>query len=72
MVKDLDKAKVLIVELLKEMTEATTNELVEEAMSLGLAECKDRVPSAIAELSATGKVKKRISREKKGIVWFLA
>ena len=53
------------------MKEATTVELIEEAESLGIAECRDRVPAALAELSSQGLIVKNISKEKKALVWSL-
>ncbi len=70
-IKDQDTAKTLIIELLKDMKEATTAELIEEAETLGIAECRDRVPAALAELSSQGLITKTISKEKKAIIWTL-
>ncbi|WP_455463551.1 hypothetical protein [Candidatus Hodarchaeum mangrovi] len=61
----------LIILLLEDMHEATTKQLIDEATLLGLAECPDKMPSALAELAAKGQIKKTISREKKAIVWSL-
>lgn len=69
--KDQDTTRTLIIELLKDMLEATTVELIKEAETLGLAECVDRIPAALAELNSQGLVKKQISREKKAIIWTL-
>ena len=69
--KDQDTTQTLIIEILKDMGKATTIELIKEAETLGLAECTDRIPSALVELSAQGSVKKQISREKKAIIWTL-
>ena len=54
------------------MGEATTEELIEETETLGIAECRDRVPSAIADLNAEGKLNKILSKEKRAIVWSLS
>ncbi len=70
-IKDQEKAQKLIVLLLEDMKEATTVELIEEAESLGIAECRDRVPAALAELSSQGLLVKTISKEKKALVWSL-
>ncbi len=70
--KDLTKTKRLILFLLKDMAEATTEELIAEAESLGIAECRDRVPSAIADLNGDGMLQKTLSKEKKAIVWKLS
>jgi hypothetical protein len=69
--KDQDTTRTLIIELLKDMNEATTVELIREAETLGIAECRDRIPSALAELNSQGLVKKQISKEKKAIIWTL-
>lgn len=70
--KDQDKTRTLIIELLKDMNEATTVELIREAETLGIAECSDRIPAALAELNSEGLVKKQISKEKKAIIWTLS
>ena len=54
------------------MVEATTEKLIEEAETLGVAECRDRVPSAIADLNAEGKLNKKLSKEKHAILWSLS
>ncbi|MHA1973895.1 MAG: hypothetical protein ACTSW1_12935 [Candidatus Hodarchaeales archaeon] len=69
--KDAEKTKRLILMLLEDMEEATTAELIAEAETLGIAECRDRVPSSIAELFDEKKITRRISKEKKAIVWRL-
>ncbi len=69
--KDQKKAKTLIILLLEDLKEATTAELIEEAETLGMDECRDRVPAALAELSYQGLLKKTISKEKKAIIWTL-
>ncbi|MFX0013999.1 MAG: hypothetical protein ACFFB2_13695 [Promethearchaeota archaeon] len=70
--KDQDTANTLIIELLKDLKEATTVELIKEAETLGLPECRDRIPAALAELSSQGIITKTISREKKAIIWSLS
>ena len=70
--KDIAKAKRLILLLLEDMVEATTEELITEADTLGIAECRDRVPSSIATLYSEGLLKRELSKEKKAIVWSLA
>ncbi len=70
-IKDQEKARKLIVLLLEDMKEATTVELIEEAETLGIAECRDRVPAALTELSSQGLIVKKISKEKKALVWSL-
>ena len=70
--KDQDTTQTLILELLKDMEKATTVELIREAETLGLAECSDRIPAALVELSTQGSVIKQISKEKKAIIWTLS
>ncbi|MHA2227417.1 MAG: hypothetical protein ACXAC8_19525 [Candidatus Hodarchaeales archaeon] len=70
--KDQEKAKLLIIGLLEDMREASTAELINEAEMLGITECRDRVPSALATLASEGKIDKRISREKKAIIWTIS
>ncbi|MFW9903438.1 MAG: hypothetical protein ACFFFH_03835 [Candidatus Thorarchaeota archaeon] len=69
--KDQDTTKTLVIELLKDLKEATTVELIREAETLGIAECSDRIPAALAELNSQGLVTKQISRVKKAIIWTL-
>ena len=71
-IKDQDTTKTLIIELLKDMKEATTTELIKEAESLGIAECSDRIPAALAELNSQELITKILSREKKAIIWSLS
>ena len=72
MVKGLEKTKTLILLLLKDIGEATTEELIQEAEMLGIDECRDKVPSAIADLNGEGLLIKRLSKEKKAIIWKLS
>ena len=71
MAKSMIKAKRLILFLLNDIGEATTEELINEAEILGIAECRDRVPSAIADLKSEGLLKSEISKEKRAIIWRL-
>ena len=70
--KDAASAKRLILFLLEDMGEATTEELIKEAETLGVAECRDRVPPSIAGLYDEGMLKRKLSKEKKAIVWSLS
>ena len=70
--KDTAKTKRLILLLLDDMLEATTEELITEVETLGIAECRDRVPSSIADLYSEGLLKRELSKEKKAIIWSLA
>jgi hypothetical protein len=57
--------------ILKNLGEATTAEIIEEA-SKTAHDCKDRIPGVLVALEDEGKVVKKISKEKKAIVWRLA
>ena len=70
--KDSASAKRLILFLLVDMGEATTEELIKEAETLGIAECRDRVPPSIADLYDEGSLERKLSKEKKAIVWSLS
>jgi len=70
--KDTTTSKELVLLLLKDMGEATTEELITEAEIMGLDECRDRVPVAIADLNSDGLLNKKLSKEKKAIVWSLS
>ena len=72
MAKSMEKTKQLVLLLLNDMDEATTEELITEAEALGIAECRDRVPGAIADLNSEGMLTKKLSKEKKAIVWGLS
>ncbi len=69
--KDQNTTKTLVIELLKDIKEATTAELIKEAESLGIDECSDRIPAALAELGSQELITKTLSREKKAIIWSL-
>ncbi len=68
----LEKTKRLILILLHNDGPSTTEELITEAESLGIAECRDRLPGALAALNSEGKLTKKLSKEKKAIVWDLS
>ena len=61
-----DKQVVLLV--LEEIGEGSSAEVMVEASKIS-AKCKDRVPSILLALEKEQKVVKRISKEKKAIVW---
>ncbi|MHA2366330.1 MAG: hypothetical protein ACXAC7_20405 [Candidatus Hodarchaeales archaeon] len=56
--------------ILEDLGEASTAEIIEEAALLS-NECKDRVPRSLLALYRDGKVNRRISKEKKAILWSL-
>ncbi len=62
--------KETITTILKDVGEATTAEIIEESSRVS-AECKDRIPEALAALENNQLVTKRFSKEKKGYVWTL-
>jgi hypothetical protein len=66
------KTRRLIMFTLQDLGEATTEELITEAETLGIAECRDRIPSAIADLNEEGLLNKKLSKEKRAIVWSLS
>ena len=68
----MEKTKQLILLLLNDMGPSSTEELISEAETLGIAECRDRVPGAIADLNSAGMLSKKLSKEKKAIVWGLS
>jgi hypothetical protein len=67
---EITDPKETITMILKEMGEATTTEIIDESSRVS-AECKDRIPEALAALENDQKVTKRFSKEKKGFVWTL-
>jgi len=71
-IKGLRKARMLVFFLLDEIGELTTEELMAEVELLGINECRDRVPSALADLSEEKLVDRKLSREKKAVVWSLS
>ncbi len=72
MAKGIEKTKQLILLLLHDMGPSSTEELIAEAETLGIAECRDRVPGAIADLNGERMLTKQLSKEKKAIVWDLS
>ncbi len=70
MLKRYNTQKAVLI-LLEDLGPSTTAEIIEEAVSMGTKECRDRVPSALIKLQKEKKVKKTISKEKKAIVWEL-
>ncbi|MHA2239066.1 MAG: hypothetical protein ACXAB2_11950 [Candidatus Hodarchaeales archaeon] len=71
MSKGLEKTKRLVLLLLNDNGPSTTEELIAEAETLGIAECRDRLPGALADLNSEGKLTKKLSKEKKAIIWDL-
>lgn len=71
-IKGIRKARMLVFFLLDDIGELTTEELISEIGLLGIDECRDRVPSALADLSEENLINKNLSREKKAIVWSLS
>ncbi len=71
-IKGLRKARILVLFLLDDIGELTTEQLIAEVGLLGINECQDRVPSALADLCEENLVNKKLSKEKRAIVWRLA
>ena len=63
-------SKSRVINILKDLGEATTKEIIAEASKESL-ECKDRVPRTLKVLETDNEVTKRFSKEKKGYVWTL-
>ncbi|MFW9994203.1 MAG: DUF4386 domain-containing protein [Candidatus Odinarchaeota archaeon] len=62
--------KETITTILKIYGEATTEEIAEKASQVSPV-CKDRVPGTLVSLEEDKRITKRISREKKALVWSL-
>jgi hypothetical protein len=56
--------------ILEELGEATTAEILDKASEKS-HECKDRIPGALVDLEKDKKITKKLSKEKKAIVWKL-
>ncbi len=67
---ELSNDKKAVIFVLEELGEASTSEIIAEAAKLS-HRCKDRVPSILIALEKDNKVVKKISKEKKAIVWEL-
>lgn len=48
----------------------STREIIELSLKES-KDCRDKVPQALSMLNREGKIKKKISKEKKGFVWGL-
>ena len=66
-----DESKAKILNLLKELGEASTAEVIEGASKL-TGRCKDLVPVILVVLEKEKKVRRKISKEKKAIIWSVA
>ena len=62
---DTEKAILWIVE---DLGEALTSEIIQEASDLP-NNCKDKVPGILISLEKKKFISKKISREKRGIIW---
>ena len=65
---DSDDSKRKILQLLKDIGEASTAEVIDKASNLG-ERCKDLVPVILVVLEKEKKVSRKISKEKKAIIW---
>lgn len=63
--------KTTILNILKNNSEATTQEILEAAFKIS-KHCKDRIPVTLKRLEKEQLLVKRISKEKRAIVWSLA
>ncbi len=68
MLANSDESKQKVLNLLKELGEASTAEVIERASKL-TGRCKDLVPVILVVLEKEKKVSRRLSKEKKAIVW---
>ncbi|MHA1946108.1 MAG: DUF4386 domain-containing protein [Candidatus Hodarchaeales archaeon] len=69
---ELPDPKRTITKILEEIGEATTKEIIDEVSRVARSpECKDRIPGTLVALEKDKKVVKRISKERKAIVWKL-
>ena len=64
-----DESKEKVLNLLKEIGESSTAEIIDIAISKLTGRCKDLVPVILVVLEKEKKVSRRISKEKKAIVW---
>jgi len=62
--------KMTVTMILEDLGEATTAEIIAKASHVS-RECKDRIPGTLIALEKDNKVMKRVSKEKKAIVWTL-
>ena len=67
---ELPDPKETITMILEDLGEATTAEIIVRASQVS-QECKDRIPNTLVTLEKEKKVIKRISKEKKALVWTL-
>ena len=65
-----DKNKEVVIEILKEMKEAKTSEIIKLATKMADV-CPDRLVGTLSDLQNAGIVKRSISKEKKGLDWSL-
>ncbi|MHA2109603.1 MAG: DUF4386 domain-containing protein [Candidatus Hodarchaeales archaeon] len=72
LINKLPDPKRTITMILKELGEVTTAEIIDKASQVSHSrDCKDRVPGTLVALEKEKRVSKRISKEKKAIVWRL-
>ena len=66
-----DESKRKILELVKDLGEASTAEIIAEASKTSklTGQCKDLVPVILVVLEKEKKVSRKISKEKKAIIW---
>lgn len=60
----------LIISILCEQGEISTGELIKK-VNREEKDCIDRIPSVLVAMKENNRIKRRLSKEKKGIVWSL-
>ncbi len=70
MIIERSDTKQTIINILRNLGEVTTEQLVEEAGKVS-KECKDRIPGTLITLEEENMISKTISKEKKALVWAL-
>lgn len=68
--EDLNDQEKAILWILQDLGEATTGEVIEETLDLP-NNCKDKVPELLRTLERYNMVSKKLSKERKGIVWWI-
>lgn len=68
--EDLSDPEKAILIILEDLGEASTAEVVEEVADLP-NNCKDKAPSILMTLEKYKLISKKISKEKKAIVWYI-
>ena len=67
---DMGSTQDLILAFLSENGESSTSEIVKNVTKID-EECADRIPGALVALREKNQIKRRLSKEKKAVVWSL-